>query len=410
VRRLAFVALLAISGCSVLIPLDEFLEDGTGGAGGSTSSSSSAGGGGLGGGGGGAPPGCTPERETDPYNCGEAGYECEEAICAACMCEPHSMGDFRVTALLWDFGFGQRTNGTDVVVASLSLPMAAIDVLTVASDSWGITNEFILPMEVSERLIAENGRYFFVADGIYSRDYDLPQMSSSTIICQPSRPAGDTFDHISRGGSHIYRAIYGDGGSVAGQIDQCLTDINIMPPVTFTDATTAYAWEVVAGSTSVHWTNRTVGGGVHRAGAGDFGVAAPETLYTQPDGVPTALALVDGQVFLADCLRREVARVPPGGTSAAVSFPTVGHVAFFEAVKEPDNSVTFYAVETGDANLCANPVPAIYDGSLVRYRNGVPRVLAVGIRLPTAVHAHDGYVYWTQHPDQMPPQVLRVPL
>ncbi len=414
-RALSFIAMvgLASAGCSVLIPLDEFLTDGTGGDGaggatssttGSTTSTSS--------GGGGADPGCTPERETDPNNCGEVGYECEEGICDACLCAPHSMGDFLIGATLLDFGFGRKTDSTEVAVASLvSDTTGAIDVLSVGPDSWSISDDYLLAQRVSERIIADQGRYFYATDGIYSRNYDLTPGDPSTSICQwNNRPAEDTFDHLARGGSHIYRSAYPAGGS-AGRIDQCLTDFP-GPPAVFIDPSTSNAWEVVASSTGLVWTNRVLGGGVHRKPASNFDVTAPETLYSVADGVPTGVGLVDGQVFFADCRRRELLEVPPTGAPSKI-VDTLGHAVLLEAFEEDNGTVTIYTLEAASPDECSAPVPIVQDGSLVRYREGASRVLARGIRIPTALHAHDGFIYFTQQRAGMPappPEVMRLPL
>lgn len=412
-------ALLALStaACSVLIPLDEFLEDGTGGSGGrggagpsTTTSISSAGGGGMGMGGGGADPGCTPERETDPNNCGEAGYQCEEGVCDACLCAPHSMGDFLVSGIFLDFGFGRKTDTTEIAVASLGLvPGGVVDVLSIGSDSWAITDDYNPLAKASERILAEDGRYFHTGSGIFSRPYGLMPSDGSTVVCQyGERPPEDTFDHLARGGSHIYRSAYPAGGSSVGRIDQCLTDFP-GPPASFIDASTAFAWEIAATSTALLWTNRTLGGGVHRKPTSNFDVTAAETLYTMPDGVPSALGIVNGKVFFADCARRELLEIPPAGAPSKL-VDSLGHVVFLERLEEPDGSVTLYAVETADAGPCAAPTPLMEDATIVRYRAGQARVLATGVRYPFAIHAHDGFIYYTQARPSMAPEVMRLPL
>jgi hypothetical protein len=406
VTRVGLGALLVVSGCSVLIPLDEFLEDGSGGGGG-TSSTSSAGGGPGAGGGGGAP-GCTPERETDPYNCGEDGYECEDGICAACMCAPHSMGDLLVDGLLFDFVFGKNSNNADVVAATLGIPQPALDVLTVLPDSWSLGNGYVFPDTPSERLHPDLEGYFFADDdGIYYRGYDLVHTDPSTLVC-PTPKSTDTFDHLARAASHVYRSLY--GAPIGGRIDRCVVDIGL-PPEILQNTTTSHAWEIVGAADTIYWSNRTIGGAVYRIPSTTFMSGAPDTLYSATDGIPSALAYVDGRLYLADCRRREVATVPPGGSTASVVLSTLGHVAFFETLKEGDNTVTLYTIETADPGICDATLPTIYDGWLVRYRGGQARVLATGIRLPSTVRLHKGHVYWSQHPAQEArPQVMRLRL
>ncbi len=405
--RLAPVGALALAGCSLIVPLDEFgtggVASGAGGTAGASNTGASdvgagnvgaGGAGGAEGGGGGGPVLC-PDGELlgSDSNCGECGHDCLETTCEQGECQPLPFlvaGGLGVLDIAFEPGGATPRLYVSAVNAEFTyFVVARLDTADPNPTQWTLDPTWILgPSSTVHRLLIANDHLMFSdALGLVRANTSLPAPADLATVRLPGPGGVNGYSNLAANITQVVRT----------RPEGDLLEAFALNGAAMGTIASGGAWDLAVTSNQLFWTARESPGGVYRSDAG-----VPFALQT--GGTPADMVLAGSYLYWTRCAAGEIWRLDVAQSGAVPeriyqgqSFPfyitaVAGDVYWVNLNQDVCDEPNYLLLLAETLNGSADIVRGSADGSEPTLR------LKSGLVGPTTIAIDGNYLYAAHNP------------